>query len=301
MADATSQQRSELSATAGEAQLRLLGPSWAYPPAKGATLKELEGHLQGCLAHLLKMVAAPYRDASSLDNWPSTQALNHLTTLVEATGRAIGIKKIEIGFLDGVIRHINRRYPRLKLGAFIKNLLRKLETVPSAPLKRIDTELANCADAQKKQQLAIIQDLLLNFDRRPKVKPGGWRALQPVLLDLAGGQIKTAIAQAKPRTMQEIDFDQAKAMFGDAIALAVFLELQNEHLAWRLKWGQKLQPAVRWIYMLQNEEWDTRLRRVLILNDPPPELFQKATKREGEKRKKQRYRQKKQGGTNPPA
>ena len=63
---------------------------------------------------------APYRNSSSLDHWPSLNALNQLISLVEATGRAIGIKKLEIGDLDGVIHHIDRRYPKIGLLAFIE-------------------------------------------------------------------------------------------------------------------------------------------------------------------------------------
>jgi hypothetical protein len=296
MADAKPQQQSnDLKTTAQMVEPSALGPSWAYPPAKGATLKELASNLRDCLDDLQNFVVAPYRNSSSLDHWPSLNALNQMISLVEATGRAIGIKKFEFGDLDGVIHHIDRRYPKIGLLAFIDALVRKIQSIPPGPVNRIAQELAACSDATRTNQLVAVQDLLKCSDWELVVKPGTLRELETLLLELSGEPVKAAVAKAKPPTMQDLNFTECRRVFTDVIALAAFLELQRQHLLWRLKWDHKVLPVIRWVYGLQNKDWDTSLRRVLTLQDLAPHLFEKVTKRINEKHKKRRYRDKKRG------
>jgi len=263
-----------------------------HPPAENATPRELAEQLRASLRNLHKFVVLPYRDQSSLELWPSRKALEHAMTLVEALGRAIGIKKIEIGCLDGVVRRIDLRYPKLGLIAFVDALVRKIASVPLGPLTRIEKALAGSNDAQKTDQLIAIRDLLKSPDWELKVKASTWRELGPLLLELSSGLVKEGIAKAKPATMQDIDFYNSKKLFDGAFGLAAFLELQRQHLLWRLKWDHKVLPVAQWIYILQNPTWDDQLRQVLIMRDMTPAEFEKKIKSDKETLKKRRYRKK---------
>ena len=172
MADETPTQQNTFDAQeneSGDAHL-----SWTRRPAQRATVKELTTQLRECLEDIRKLVEPPYRHASSLDHWPSVHALNQLMTLVQHLGRAIGIKKVELGYMDAVINHIDRRYPKLGLLAFIEALVRKLEAVPVGPVTRIERELAPCNDPKRKRQLLAIRDLVKSPEWEVMVKPGTW-------------------------------------------------------------------------------------------------------------------------------
>ena len=264
------------------------------PAQQKAEREELLARVGNCLDDLQKIVACPYAGSSSLDCWPTIHELNRLTTAVGELGRAIEIKKVDFEHLIGVMRHIDRRYPKLGLLAFVDGLIRKIENVPVGPVTRINQKLAAEIDLKSQRQLLLIRNLLTSLEWKIAAQPPGtWRELGPQLLELSSGQIKEAKAKAKPATMQEIDFRQAEIIFDGAFGLAVFLEVQRQYLVWLLRWERKVLPVASWVYLLQNTDWDTRLRRVIINPNITPAESKADDKQFQARAKKRRYREKK--------
>ena len=229
-----------------------------------ATRKELHEQLGSHLANLQKFIACPYTGGSSLDSWPKITRLDQLYIVAKQLGLSIGIKNVGFEKMDAVMRHINRRYPKLGLLAFFEGLVRKLENIPVGPVTKIGQKLAAGADDSRKEQLLMIRGLLTSSDWKIAVKPGTWKELGPLLFELSGGQIKEARKKAKPATMQEINFIETEKMFDEAFGLAAFLEVQRQYLLWQVRWGEKVLNLATWIYLLKNPDWDIRLRKVIL-------------------------------------
>jgi len=187
-----------------------------------APRKELVARLGDCIERLQKLIATPYAGASSLDCWPTVDELNRLATAVAHLGRAIKITKVDFEHLDGVMRHLDRRYPKLGLLAFFDGLVRKLESIPVGPVTHINQKLAAGVEPSSKKQLLAIRDLLTSLEWKVEAKAGTWKELGPLLFDLSGGQIREARKKSKPATMLDIDFAQANKMFNEAFGLAAF-------------------------------------------------------------------------------
>lgn len=260
-----------------------------------APRKELVARLGDCLERLQKLVAIPYAGASSLDCWPTVDELNRLATAIGQLGKAIKITKVDFEHLDGVMRHLDRRYPKLGLLAFFDGLVRKLESIPVGPVTRINQRLAPGVVPNNKKQLLAIRDLLTSLEWKVEAKAGTWKELEPLLFELSGGQIREARNKSKPATMQDIDFKQADKMFDEAFALAAFLEVQRQYFVWRLRWDRKVLPIALWIYMLHNPDWDNRLRRIFHNENITPAASKANEKKLQERKKKRKYREKQTG------
>jgi hypothetical protein len=256
-----------------------------------APRKELVARLGDCLERLQKLIATPYVGASSLDCWPTVDELNRLATAIGQLGKAIRITKVDFEHLDGVMRHLDRRYPKLGLLAFFDGLVRKLESIPVGPATRINQRLAAAVDTGSKKQLLAIRDLLTSLEWKVEAKAGAWKELGPLLFDLSGGQIREVRKKSKPATMQDIDFTQADKMFDEAFGLAAFLEVQRQYLVWRLRWDRKVLPVAEWIYLLQNPDWDNRLRRIFQNANITPAVSEADEKKFQERKKKSKYRE----------
>ena len=255
-----------------------------------AQRKELVAQLGDSLERLQKLVAIPYTGASSLDCWPTVDELNRLATTVGQLGRAIKITKVNFEHLVGVMQHIDRRYPKLGLLAFFEGLFRKLEKIPVGPVTRINQKLEAGVDPCAEKQLLTILNLLTSLDWKVEAKTGTWKELGQLLFDLSGGQIREVRKKSKPATMQELDFKQADKMFDEAFGLAAFLEVQRQYFVWRLRWDRKVLPIAEWIYLLQNTDWDNRLRRIFQNPNITPALSKADEKKFQERKKKRRYR-----------
>jgi hypothetical protein len=256
-----------------------------------APRKELVVRLGDYLERLQKLIATPYAGASSLDCWPTVEELNWLATAVGQLGQAIKIAKVDFEHLDRVMRHLDRRYPKLGLLAFFDGLIRKLESIPVGPVTRINQKLAAGVGPVSEKQLLAIRDLLTSLEWKVEAKAGTWKELGPLLLDLSGGQIREARKKSKPATMQDIDFKQTDKMFDEAFALAAFLEVQRQYFVWRLRWDRKVLPVAEWIYLLQNPDWDNRLRRIFQNANITPAASKVDEKKFQERKKKSRYRE----------
>ncbi len=262
------------------------------PASQNVAPKELSKRLGDCIERLQRLITSPYTGASSLDCWPTRNELNGLAKAVGKLGSAIGIEQVDIEHLNGVMRHIDRRYPKLGSLAFFEGLVRKIENVPIGPVTRIRQQLAAGVDTNSRKQLEAIRDLLTRLEWKITVKPGTWRELGPKLFELSGGQIKEARNSAKLANMQEIDFVQDCKMFNEAFGLAAFLEVQRQYLVWRLRWDCKVLPVVEWIYFLKNPDWDSRMRRVISNPNITPAEWRLDDRKFQERTKKRTYRKK---------
>jgi hypothetical protein len=260
-----------------------------------APRKELVARLGDCIERLQKVIATPYAGASSLDCWPTVDELNRLATAVAQLGRAIKITKVDFEHLDRVMRHLDRRYPKLGLLAFFDGLVRKLESIPVGPVTRINQKLAAGVEPSSKKQLLAIRDLLTSLEWKVEAKAGTWKELGPLLFDLSGGQIREARKKSKPATKQDIDFKEADKMFDEAFGLAAFLEVQRQHFVWRLRWNRKVLPTAEWIYLLHNPDWDNRLRRIFENPNITPADSKADEKKFQERMKKRSYRKSQTG------
>jgi len=252
---------------------------------------ELVARLRNCLERLQKLIAIPYAGASSLDCWPTVDELDQLVTAVVQLGQAIKIKKVNFEHLDAVMRHLDRRYPKLGLRAFFDELVRKLESIPVGPVTRINQRLDAGDDSGSEKQLLVIRDLLTSLEWKVEAKAVKWKELGPLLFELSGGQISEVRKKSQPATMQVIDFKQADKMFDEAFGLAAFLEVQRQYLVWRLRWDLTVLPVVLWIYLLQNPDWDNRLRRIFQNPNITPAVSQADKKKFQERKKKSKYRE----------
>lgn len=260
------------------------------PAANRAVRKELSCRLDERLEQLQPLVEIPYAGVSSLDSWPTIDELNRLTKAVSQLGQAIGIRKVNFEHLVGVMQHIDRRYPKLGLLAFFEGLVRKLENIPVGPVTRINQKLAAGVDHNSEKQLLSIRDLLTSLKWKVEAKAGSWKELGPMLFDLSSGQIWEVRKKSKPATMREIDFMLADKMFVEAFGMAAFLEVQRQYFVWRLRWDRKVLPIAEWIYLLQNPDWDNRLRRIFQNPNITPALSKADEKKFQERKKKRRYR-----------
>ena len=151
-----------------------------------APRKELVARLGDCLEQLQKLIATPYVGASSLDCWPTVDELNRLATAIGQLGKAIKITKVDFEHLDGVMRHLDRRYPKLGLLAFFDGLVRKLESIPVGPVTRINQRLAPGVVPNNKKPLLAIRDLLTSLEWKVEAKAGTWKELEPLLFEPSG-------------------------------------------------------------------------------------------------------------------
>lgn len=104
--------------------------------------------------------------------------------------------------------------------------------------------------------------------------------------------MKAVRAKAKPATMQEIDFKQTEKLLDEVFGLAAFLEVQRQYFVWQLRWRSKVLPVVEWLYLLRNNDWDARLRRIIINPNITP-VERKADDRKFQERlKKRNFREK---------
>ena len=257
-----------------------------------ATRKELCEQLGSHLANLQKFIVCPYTGDSSLDSWPTSNDRERLIEIAKQLGLSIGIKNVKFKHRNRLLKHIDRRYPKLGLLAFFEGLLRKLESIPVGPVMKIGQKLASGVDASRKEQLLMIRGLLTSSDWKIAVKPGTWKELEPILFELSNGQIKEARKKSKPATMGEIDFKETDKMFDEAFGLAAFLEVQRQYLLWQVRWGKKVLALAAWIYLLQNPDWDVRLRKIVLNPNITPAESKLDDKRLQERQKKQRFRQK---------
>ena len=256
----------------------------------GTRRAELHRQLKECLENLEPFVARPYRKNSSLDRWPSVKHLNRMSKLVQQLGDELGIRKLQLDFLCSVMRRLDRHYPKLGLLAFMEALVTKIEAVPLGPVTRIDQAIKTCPIPVKREQLIHIRDLLRSSDWDMCAKPAVWRELSQTLSEVSGDWVDKLVMGCKPSSVQQIDFHAPRALFKDIFALTTFLELKRQHLLWRVLWDREMLPIATWIYALMDDEWDNRLRRVLIVAGPTPAQFAKATETYNERLKKRRHR-----------
>jgi hypothetical protein len=188
-----------------------------------------------------------------------------LGSCIEKVAQQINIKKISIPYLHGVIRRIDRHYPKTGVEDFVAKLVQRIIGLPIPISTRIKQALAKCrsGDTARLQALKRIQELLKGRDWEPAAKDGEWRSLCQVLLEFTSPQFKQLIQKAKPSTMQPIDFRSCELAFQGVLGFAAFHDIQRQHLIWLLDYEPKVVPVVMWIYGFQNEQWDRGLREIV--------------------------------------
>jgi hypothetical protein len=196
---------------------------------------------------------------------PSAKELNELGSCIEKVAKQLKISKVSIPYLHGVIKHIDRHYPKTGLEDFLAKLVRKITALPVPISTRIKQALANCrsGDTTRVQALKRIQELLKGRDWEPAAKDEEWRSLYPVLIEFTSPQFKQLVQKTRPSTMQPIDFHSCELAFQGVLGFAAFHDLQRQHLIWMLDYEPKVVPVARWIYGFQNEKWDQELRKVV--------------------------------------
>jgi hypothetical protein len=204
------------------------------------------------------------KDRSKGPRLPSAKELNQLGSCIEEVAKQLKISKVSIPYLHGVIKHIDRHYPKIGLEDFVAKLLKRITALPVPISTRIKQALAKCGtgDTTRVQALQRIQVLLKGRDLEPAAKDEEWRSLCQVVLEFTSPQFKQLVQKAKPSTMQPIEFRSCEVAFQGVLGFAAFHDLQRQHLIWMLDYEPKVAPVARWIYGLQNPKWDQELRRV---------------------------------------
>ena len=203
------------------------------------------------------------KDGSKGPRLPTSGELNELGSCIEEVAKQLKISKVSIPYLHGVIKHIDRHYPKVGLELFVADLVKRITALPVPISTKITQALAKWSgDTTRVKALKRIQELLKARDLEPAAKDEEWRSLCPVLLEFTSPQFKQLIQKAKPSAMQPIEFRSCEGAFQGVIGFTAFHDLQRQHLIWMLDFEPKVVPVARWIYGLQNEKWDQELRRV---------------------------------------
>jgi len=248
-------------------------------------IKKLQAHLDKLQALYLKpdsglapaelsKVATPpepvdektrIKDRSEAPKLPIHRELDKLGECIEVVARQLGIKKILIPYLHGVIKRIDRHYPKTGLNEFVANIVKKFSTLPIPIATRINHALANCKsdDTTRRKALDRIGELLMERHWEPVAEDAEWRSLYPTLMEFTSPQFKQLVENAKPRDMQSIDFYSSELAFQGVLGFAAFHDLQRQQLIWLLDYAAKVRPVAAWIYSFQNEQWDRELRKIL--------------------------------------
>ena len=226
--------------------------------------------------------------------FPSADELKELSASIEKVAKHIGIKKISMPFLHGVIKHIDRDYPKLGVQDFVAKLVRKIRALPVPISTQLVKALAECKreDTAKRAALIKVQALLKSRDWEPAAKDEEWRSLYPELMEFTSPGFKQIVQKAKPSTMKDLDFAECKVAFQGVLGFAAFHDLQRQHLVWMLDYEPKVVPVARWIYDLQNDEWHRELLTILHGSAAFSVYFEKQQKRFLASKRKRRWRNK---------
>lgn len=236
------------------------------------------------------------KDGSKGPRLPSAKELNQLGSCIEEVARQLRIKKLSIPYLHGVIKHIDRDYPKTGLEEFVGKLVKRITVLPTPISTCIKQELARCwsGDTTRVKALKRIQELLKGRDWEPPAKDEEWRRLYPLLMEFTCPQFKQLAQKAKPSTMQAIDFHSCEVAFQGVMGFAAFHDIQRQHLIWMLDYEPKVVPVARWIYGFQNEQWDGELRKILHGSAATPAVLKRQMKTVLATARKKRWRKSKQ-------
>ena len=102
------------------------------------------------------------KDGSKGVRLPSHEELNQLGSCIKEVAGQLGIIKISLPYLHGVIKHIDGHYPKVGLEDFVAKLLKRITALPVPISTRIKQALADCkpADTTRKAGLRAIQGLM---------------------------------------------------------------------------------------------------------------------------------------------
>jgi hypothetical protein len=227
---------------------------------------------------------------------PSHEELNQLGSSIEKVASQLRIKKISLPHLHGVIKHIDRHYPKTGLEDFVAKLVKRITALPVPISTRIKQALADCkaGDTTRKAGLRTVQELLKARDLEPQATDRQWRDLYPLLMEFTSDRFKQLVKLSKPSTMGDIDYEPCKAAFQGVLGFAAFHDVQRQHLIWILDYEPKVVPVARWVYAFQNEQWDRELRKVLHGSAATPEQIKEQMEPILETERKRRWRKTKQ-------
>jgi hypothetical protein len=231
------------------------------------------------------------KDRSKGPRLPTSRELNELGACIEKVAQQLKISKVSIPYLHGVIKHIDRHYPKVGLEDFVAKLLKRITALPVPISTKITQALAKWSgDTTRVKALQRIQELLKGRDWEPAAKDEEWRSLRPVLLEFTSPQFNQLVQKAKPSTMQPIEFRSCEMAFQVVLGFAAFHDLQRQHLIWMLDYEPKVAPVARWIYGFQSEQWDQELRRILHGSAATPDKVKEHMEPMLETERKQRWR-----------
>jgi hypothetical protein len=255
----------------------------------GTEVKTSRAKLSDTIRILEKFVAKPYAGISSLESWPTVGRLNELTALMCKVGRELGIKKFDVEDMSGVLERIDKRYPKMGLGALMEQMILKIEAIPVGPVTRLTNQLDACEDANERKQFERLIDLLKRSDWEISIEPKDLKDLSSILKGAYQGRLTQIVQTCKRSTVRDIDFAEAERMFATVFDWSMFIELQRDRILWEKKWGSM--PAVAlWIGNFLNDKWKARLLARLFGILPSRDDFRAATRRDQERVKKRRYR-----------
>jgi len=239
------------------------------------------------------------KDGSKGPRLPSNEELNELGSCIEKVAQQLKISKVSIPYLHGVIKHIDRHYPKTGLEDFVAKLVERIAALSVPISTRIAQALANCRPGETTWVKALkrIQELLKGRDLEPAAKYEEWQSLYPALLEFTSPQFKQLVQKAKPSAMQPIDFRSCELAFQGVLGFAAFHDLQRQHLIWMLHYEPKVVPVAMWIHGLQHEQWDRDLRKILHGPAVTPAAMKRQMKTILATQRKKRWRKRKQNAS----
>jgi hypothetical protein len=110
------------------------------------------------------------------------------------------------------------------------------------------------------------------------------------LIEFTSDRFIHLVKPSKPSTVGDIDYEPCKAAFQGVLGFAAFHDLQRHHLIWMLDYEPKVIPVARWVYGLQNEQWDRELRKIVRGSAATPDKVKEHIEPMLETERKQRWR-----------
>lgn len=222
---------------------------------------------------------------------PSADDLDRVTTLITALGKAIGKKYFGLTHFWGLAKAVDKYYGK-KLGIkdFFDKLVDKLVSLPKGPLTQI-RKLLEAGGASDAKQLTELAELIEGYDPNKDYTKIDWAFIYPTILPFTTDEFRSMLSSAKDNYHFETDL--RLQAFRKFYGWAAFADVQMQRLSWKLKYENAFKEAASCVYILQNPEYDQRLRDAYCGDWATFEEFKKSREKAGVRDRQRRRRAKK--------
>ena len=197
--------------------------------------------------------------------FPSAMELDRLTAAVTRLGELIGVKKKDFGDLLSTMNRIENRWSKTPLIEFADKLCDRLLKVPVSPASVVSKAREKCPASEKTQsQLLREVELILTGAANHDAKEFPWEKAYAAVEGLKFADRNAGTPDLMASNV--LDSKQKRHM-----GYLVLMDLRRQQLDWCEKFGNKIRPALNWIYLLQRDEDYKRLAQVFSIQALSPQ------------------------------